>query len=225
MWKTSIGLKLIVAVTGVLLYLFVIGHMIGNLQVYLGPNALNTYAEKLRALPPLLWTVRIGLLVIAVVHITLTITLAFQNRAARPIRYVRKEAVEASVSSRTMVYSGLALLGFVVYHLLHLTWKLTNPQYASLRDAHDRPDVYAMVVLGFQNPVASVIYIAAMIVLGFHFTHAFSSFFQTVGWSTPRTRPTLERVALILAAIIVVGNISIPLSILLGVVHLPTGGM
>lgn len=224
MWKSSIGLKLIVAVTGVLLFLFVIGHMIGNLQIYLGQNALNLYAEKLRAFPPLLWTVRIGMLVIAVVHVTLTITLALANRAARPIKYERKEAVEATLSSRTMVYSGLSLFAFVVYHLMHFTWRMTNPQYASLHDALGRPDVYSMVVMGFQNVLISAVYIIGMFVLGFHLNHAVASFFQTVGWSTPRTRPVLERIALLVAAIIVVGTISIPITILLGLVHLPTGG-
>jgi succinate dehydrogenase / fumarate reductase cytochrome b subunit len=225
MLRSSIGLKVIIAVTGVILYLFVIGHMIGNLQIYLGQNALNTYAEKLHALPPLLWAVRIGLLLVATVHLILTLWLAILNRRARPERYVRKEAIEATLSSRTMVYTGVVVLAFVLYHLAHFTWRLTNPQYAALHDGLGRMDVFSMVVMAFQNYVISGAYIIAMLIFGFHLHHAFASFFQTVGWSTARTRPLWERVALIGAIVLVVGNISIPLSVLLGIVRPAVGGM
>ena len=225
MWKSSIGLKWLVAVTGVILLLFVIGHMVGNLQIYLGQDALNTYAEKLRAFPPLLYLIRAAMLIIAVVHIFATISLALLNRRARPVAYVKQTPVEATVFSRTMVYSGLTVLAFVIYHLLHFTWRATNPEYSALLDMHGRFDVYTMVVMGFQNVAISVAYIVGIVLLGFHLNHAIASMFQTVGWSTPRTREMLEKVAALIAVIIVIGNLSMPISVLLGLVKLPTGGM
>lgn len=225
MWRSSIGIKLIVAVTGCIVVLFVIGHMIGNLQIYLGQDALNTYAEKLRAIPALLYAVRLGMLVTAVVHIALTLYLALQNNQARPIAYERKEAIKATLSSRTTVITGLVILAFVLYHLMHFTWRATNPEFGLLTDAHGRFDVYSMVVLGFKNIFVSAAYIIAMLMLGYHLSHGIASVFQTFGWNTPRTRPFFEKLALTVATIVVVGNISIPVSILLGLVKLPGGGM
>ena len=225
MWNSSIGIKLVVAVTGCLLLLFVIGHMVGNLQIFLGQDALNTYAEKLRAFPALLWLVRLGLLAIASVHVVLTIYLALQNNQARPTSYRRKEPIKATFSSRTTVVSGLVILAFVLYHLMHFTWRVTNPEYSALTDAQGRFDVYSMVILSFQNLYVSAAYIVAMLLLWYHLNHGVASVFQTLGWNTPRTRPAFERLALAVATIIVAGNISIPVSILLGLVKLPTGGM
>jgi succinate dehydrogenase / fumarate reductase cytochrome b subunit len=225
MWNSSIGIKLIVAVTGGLLLLFVIGHMVGNLQIFLGQDALNTYAEKLRAFPALLWVVRLGLLAVAAVHVTLTIYLALQNNQARPTAYRRKEAIKATLSSRSTVVSGLVILAFVLYHLMHFTWRVTNPEYAALTDMHGRFDVYSMVILSFRNVFVSGAYIIAMILLGYHLSHGIASVFQTIGWNTPRTRPFFERLAFVVATIVVAGTISIPVSILLGLVKLPGGGM
>ena len=225
MWSSSIGIKLIVAVTGGLLLLFVIGHMVGNLQIYLGQDALNTYAEKLHAFPALLWVIRLGLLAIAAVHIVLTIYLALQNKLARPTPYRRKEAIKATLSSRTTVVSGLVILAFVLYHLMHFTWRVTNPEYSALTDMQGRFDVYSMIILSFQNVFVSVAYTIARLLLGYHLNHGVASVFQTIGWNTPRTQPLFERLALAVATIIVVGNISIPITIFLGLVKLPAGGM
>ena len=225
MWSSSIGIKLVVAVTGCLMLLFVIGHMVGNLQIFLGQDALNTYAEKLRAFPALLWLVRLGLLAIALVHVVLTLYLALQNNQARPTPYRRKEPIKATFSSRTTVVSGLVILAFVLYHLMHFTWRVTNPGYSVLADAQGRFDVYSMVILSFQNLYVSAAYVVAMLLLWYHLNHGVASVFQTLGWNTPRTRPLFEKLALVVATIIVAGNISIPVSILLGLVKLPTGGM
>jgi succinate dehydrogenase / fumarate reductase cytochrome b subunit len=225
MWRSSIGIKLVVAVTGCILLLYVIGHMVGNLQVFLGQDALNTYAEKLHAFPAFLWVVRLGMLAIAGIHIILTIYLALQNNQARPVAYKRKEAIKATLSSRTTVYSGLALLAFVLYHLMHYTWRVTNPEFSLLTDMQGRFDVYSMVILGFQNIYVSAAYIIAMLLLGYHLSHGIASVFQTIGWNTPRSRPFFERLAFVVATIIVVGNISMPVSILLGLIKLPGGGI
>lgn len=225
MWNSSIGIKVIVAITGGLLLLFVIGHLIGNLQVFLGPDALNEYGEKLRAIPALLWAVRIGLLAVFLVHVIFTIRLALLNRQARPVAYAKKTAIKATLSSRTMVVTGLMTLAFILYHLMHFTFRVTNPQYQNLVDTHGRFDVYSMVIMGFQNVFISIAYIVAMLLLGYHLSHGIASIFQTIGWNNPRTQPFFERLAFVIAAFIVIGNISIPISILLGWVGLPGGGM
>jgi succinate dehydrogenase / fumarate reductase cytochrome b subunit len=219
MWNSSIGLKLIVAVTGAILVLFVIGHMVGNLQVFLGPEVFNAYGEKLRAIPVLLWFVRAVVAVSAILHVTVTVMLALGNNSARPIGYDRKQSVKATLASRTMVWGGLLLVAFVFYHLAHYTWRLTNPEFQNMVDAHGRHDIYAMVVAGFKNVFVSASYIIAMILLGFHLSHGIASMFQTVGWATTKTLPRFERAALAIAIVLVLGYISIPISILTGLVR------
>lgn len=219
MWNSTVSLKIIVALTGVILLLFVVGHMIGNLQVFLGPEVFNAYGEKLRMFPALLWVVRAVIALTAILHIVVTIRLTLLNNAARPIDYAQKRAVRATLASRTMVYSGLMLLAFVVYHLAHYTWKITNPQYQTMLDAGGHPDIHAMVVAGFSNPLISVSYVVAMILLGFHLSHGIASVFQTAGWASTRTLPKIEKAATVITIILVLGYISIPISILLGVVR------
>ena len=219
MWNSTISLKIIVAISGVVLLLFVVGHMVGNLQVFLGPAVFNAYGEKLRMFPSLLWVVRTVIAAFAIVHITFTLRLALLNTAARPVAYARKQAVRATVASRTIVMSGLMILAFVVYHLAHYTWKITNPQYQSLKDAHNNPDIYAMVIAGFSNPLIALTYVFAMLVLGYHLSHGIASVFQTAGWATTNTLPKYEWASRIIAFVLIAGYISIPVSILLGIVR------
>lgn len=219
MWNSTLGLKIIVAVSGVVLLLFVVGHMVGNLQVFLGPEVFNAYGEKLRMFPALLWVVRSAVALFAIVHVIATLRLSLLNNAARPIVYARKQAVKATLPSRTMVLSGLMVLAFVVYHLAHYTWKITNPQYQAMKDAHNNPNIYAMVIAGFGNPLISIAYIIAMALLGFHLSHGIASIFQTAGWATTRTLRRYERAALFITIVLVAGYVSIPVFILLGVVR------
>jgi len=225
MWNSSIGIKLIVAITGALLLLFVVGHLVGNLQVFLGQDVFNNYAVKLRAFPAFLMVFRVGIGAVALLHIVMTLRLALLNKRARPVAYRAKEPVEATLSSRTMVISGLLLLAFVTYHLAHFTWQVTNPQYQHLMDSQGRHDVYTMVILGFKNFLISGSYIVAMVLLGFHLTHGIASVFQTLGWATPRNKHVIERAARIVTVLLIAGYISIPIMILLGVVKSPAGGM
>ena len=219
MWNSTIGLKLVVAASGVVLLLFVIGHMAGNLQVFLGREAFNAYGENLRVFPALLWSARAIIALSAIVHVVATIRLTLLNNAARPIAYAKKQSVRASLSSRTMVLSGLMVLAFVVYHLAHFTWKITNPEYQAMLDAHMNPDIYSMVIAGFGSPLISVSYVIAMVLLGFHLSHGIASIFQTAGLATTHTLPRYERAALIITVVLVAGYVSIPVSILLGVVR------
>src|SRR3982751_1406239 len=184
---SSIGRKIIVAITGLILLLFVIGHLLGNLQIYLGPEWINSYSQHLRDLGPLLWLVRGILLLTVFLHIYFTILLAIENRRARPDRYKGKEHVKATWASRHMAVSGLVVLAFIVFHLLHFTGRNFNPQFPLLKnDPLNRYDVYSMMVYGFQNVYVSIFYIVSLFLLTIHLTHGSSSFFQSLGLNTKR---------------------------------------
>jgi succinate dehydrogenase / fumarate reductase cytochrome b subunit len=223
-FKTHVGLKFLVALTGAMLVIFVIAHMLGNLQIYLGPNAINSYAENLQSMPGLLWTARLGLLAAFIVHIWGIAKLTLDNREARQAAYAEKQSRKATLASRTMVLSGLVLLAFVVYHLAHLTFGIIHPENFHLRDPLGRHDVYSMMVLGFREPLVSIPYLIAMGLLGMHLAHGAASIFQSMGWTRPRFFPLISAAGYVLALIIVIGNISIPLSCWLGVIE-PTQGV
>src|ERR1700730_5520354 len=184
---SSIGRKMIVAATGAILILFVIGHLLGNLQIFLGPEWINSYSQHLRDLGPLLWIIRFVLLCTVMLHIYFTILLAIENRRARPEHYIDKENVKATWASRHMVVSGLVVLAFVVFHLLHFTGRTFNARFPMLKaDPLNHYDVYSMMVYGFQNAYVSAFYIVGLFLLTLHLTHGASSFFQSLGLNNPR---------------------------------------
>ncbi|XDD48877.1 succinate dehydrogenase cytochrome b subunit [Leptospira sp. WS92.C1] len=217
--RSSIGRKTLVAVTGLVYFGFVVVHMLGNLQIFLGQEKINAYGQSLRDIAPLLWVARIVLIVSFIIHVYYAITLSIENKDARPIAYSKQKTVQASLASRTMALTGLLILSFITYHLLHFTLGVTNPDQFSMTDSKGRHDVYTMVVLGFQNPIVAGSYIIAMILLASHISHGVSSVFQTLGFSTPELSPKIKAGAILFALLIFVGNTSIPLSILLGYVH------
>lgn len=218
-FKSTLGRKYIMAISGLGLIGFVLMHMMGNLLIYLGPDKLNAYAESLEDLGGLLWVARFGLLGLIVAHITVAIQLKMLSQEARPVAYVAQNTIKATLASRTMMVSGLILLLFIVYHLLHFTLDVTNPEFTELVDAKNHHDVYRMVVMGFQNVYSSVFYIIAMVCLGLHLSHGASSCFQSLGLNTPQYAPYTQKVGPILAALVVLGNSSIPLSVLLGIIR------
>ena len=209
-YANTIGKKAVMAVTGVVLFGFIIGHMAGNLQFFLGPDALNGYAEKLRENMALLWAVRIGLLVAAILHIASSVSLARTKNAARPVGYVRKQSVGSTYASRTMYWSGPIVLAFLIYHLLHLTTGTVHPNFQHLR-------AYENLVVGFSSPVVAIAYIIAVILLGMHLYHGIWSMFQSLGAAHPRYTPKLKTFARIAAGAIVLGFISVPIAILMGI--------
>ena len=223
-WNSSIGTKTIMGLTGLALVLFTIAHMVGNLQLFLGPHALNRYASFLQGLGELLWVMRIGLLVVFVLHVTSAIRLTILNRAARPVKYNVSRTVEVNLQGRTLLISGTIVLLFLVFHLGHFTTGWVDPTYLQFHDADGRHDVFRMVVVGFSNPLFAWIYIVAMVVFWGHLSHAISRLFQSLGLSHPRYRPFLEKAGPILATILAVGNISMPLAVQLGLVRLALGG-
>ncbi len=209
---SSIGRKVIVAVSGLLMFLFVTVHMLGNLQVFGGRELFNHYAELLRIEPPLLWTFRVGMLLMLIIHIITTVVLTLENRAARPVAYGRLDTIKATFASRTMIWGGILLASFITYHLLHLTFGSAHP---GLFDVHDP---YGNVVGAFQNPATVAVYFVGLIALFFHLTHGFQSAFETIGVGDPKYLPIVKALGTALAVLIVLGYASVPVSVLLGIV-------
>jgi succinate dehydrogenase / fumarate reductase cytochrome b subunit len=231
--RSSLGSKYVMALTGLGLIGFVVAHMAGNLLVFAGRDALNSYAEALKNHPGLLWTARVGLLAIFLVHVVLGLRLTRQNQAARPVPYAQEDTVQASWASRHMLLTGLLLLAFVVYHLAHFTFgvvaraevkedgqtvakgylDLEEKGHDPARPKAERHDVYAMVVYGFRNTWISLSYLAAMVFLWLHLWHGASSWFQSLGINHPRYNGFIRGFGPVLATVLLVGNCSMPLAV------------
>ena len=220
LWRSSLGKKYVMAITGFGLWVFVIIHMLGNLQIFLGPGKINAYAALLKANPALLWSARAGLLIIAILHVTSATQLVLANRRARAIGYQFKKPAASTFANRTMWISGLIILAFVLFHLAHFTFGFVNPQFLRLEDAEGRHDVYGMMVEGFSNPLVSVFYIISMGLLLSHLSHGVSSLFQSLGLRSKKTWGFFDKLAKITALALFIGNSLIPLAILLGWVRL-----
>ncbi len=224
-FNSSLGKKLLMALTGCALFLFVIAHLLGNLQIFLGPEAINAYGEFLQSKPGLVWTARLGLLALVSLHIWSAMKLSAENKAARPVDYADAPVPPAaSYASRTMLMSGLIIAAFIIYHLLHFTVQVqsinfvSDPllnDFAQLRDTRGRHDVYAMMVAGFRVPLVSLFYIAAVGLLCLHLSHGASAMFQSAGLTNKACRPLIDRFAKVVAWVIFLGYASIPLAILL----------
>ncbi len=212
--RSTIGRKVAMAGTGALLVGFVLAHMIGNLQVYLGPAALNAYAVFLRELlhGAGIWIARAGLLAAAAVHVWAAWSLTRESRRARPAGYRRLEPEESTLASRTMRWGGLTLLLFVVYHLLHLTSGTVHPDFIA-------GDIYHNVVAGFEVLPVSLFYLLANVALGLHLYHGVWSGCRTLGLSHPRHTRLAKAAGAALAVVVAAGNISVPLAVLAGIVR------
>lgn len=217
LYNSTLGKKYIMALSGAGLFGFVVVHMLGNLQVFLGPEALNHYGVFLKSKPSLLWGARLGLLLLVFLHILTGVQLTLRNRAARPVKYDRNKPYRASYASRTLFLSGLTLFAFIVYHLMHFTVGLVDPSYLQLRDSNGHHDVYRMTILGFSHPGVSAFYIAAMALLCVHLSHGVGSSFQSIGFKNKDTAAWIDRISKILAVIVFLGNSSMPLAVLAGI--------
>ncbi len=219
--ETTIGKKVVMAVTGFIVIGFVVAHMVGNLQIFMGPEKLNGYAAFLRGLGGGLWVFRIVIALSAVLHIVSAAQVTLASLKARPVGYKVNKFLESSYAARTMRWGGPILLLFVVYHLLHFTIGSAHPS-AGLGSAHpngagfDATDVYNNVVVGFQVWWVSAVYIAAMILLGLHILHGAFSMFQSVGLNHPKWNLWRVVIAVVLAGAVTIGNISMPAAVLLG---------
>ncbi len=210
-WQSTNGKKAVMAITGAILFLFVIGHLLGNLQVFDGPARLNAYGRFLHNLGELLWIVRGVLILCVVLHIVATVQLWARNRKARPVGYKVKKSVASSYADRTMYWSGPIVLAFVIFHLLEFTAGTIHPESRFIPG-----DVYHNVVAGFSVWWVSAWYIFSLILLGMHLRHGIWSMFQSVGLNHPRHTPVLKQAALWIAILITAGYISIPISVLAG---------
>ena len=210
-YGTSIGKKVVMAITGLILFGFVIGHMLGNLQVFIGANQMNAYAAVLKANAALLWGVRLVLLVAVILHLVAAVQLTRMSQRSRPEGYHYKDVIQADYAARTMRWSGPIIAVFVVYHLLHFTTGTVHPQF----DAHD---VYRNVIIGFRFWPVALFYIIAMVALAFHLWHGVWSMFQTLGLINPKSDSIIHRLATIATLAIVIGFISIPMAVLAGLI-------
>lgn len=222
--SSSIGRKWIVAITGLVLFGFVIGHLLGNLQIFLGSSEpINRYGAFLRGLGELLWVIRLGLLAMVVLHIVFTIKLRLESRAARGVPYAVTQRRATSPAARWMLLSGLMVLCFIVYHLLHFTVQvpevnMLGQNFEKLHDAQGRHDVYRMMILGFSNPTASSFYLVGVGLLALHLNHGIMSMFQTLGLNSAKVRPLWEKGGPTVAWLIFLGYASIPVAVLAGIV-------
>jgi succinate dehydrogenase / fumarate reductase cytochrome b subunit len=218
-YRSTLTKKVVMAVTGLMLFGFVVVHMVGNLKLFLGAEKLNGYAEGLRTLGApffghgeVLWVARIGLIVAVVLHIWSAWELTLINRRARPQGYAVQKFQAATYASRTMRWGGVIILFFVVYHLMHLTFGNAHPDFQP-------GDVYRNVVVGFSNPLVSAFYIVAQVCLGFHLYHGLWSMFQSIGWNGARFNQVRHGFALVFALVVSLGNISFPVAVLAGLIH------
>ncbi len=248
--KSTILSKVVMAVTGIILVLFIFGHTVGNMQVFMGREVYNTYAHFLQSLGEVLWIIRAGLILALLLHIITSIRLKLLNLGSKPTKYHVKNYVKSRLSSRTMIWTGIMIFAFLVYHLAHFTMGITNPDQYNHKEYYqnsgtvvtapettadnfgkiensaavkgnvimERHDVYKMVVLGFREPVISIAYVIAVILLGFHLSHAIQSSIQTLGWSNPSFTSKMISVSKALGFIVAAALALIPLSILFGLV-------
>ena len=219
LWGTMVGKKVVMAVTGIVLVGFVIAHMLGNLKIFLGAQAIDTYAVFLRTMgeplvpySALLWVVRIVLLTCVALHITAAVQLTRMSRAARPHGYDTKESIATTYAARTMRWSAVIVVLFIVYHLLHLTGGVVGWEPGQFRDL----SVYHNVVAGFSVWYVSLFYIVAMACLCLHLDHGIWSLLQTLGWNNARTTSTLRTLSRGVALAVFVGFISVPVAVLAG---------
>jgi succinate dehydrogenase / fumarate reductase cytochrome b subunit len=211
-WHSTNGKKIVMAVTGAIMFLFIIGHLLGNLLVFAGRDTINAYAAFLHFDMGLLWIIRSVLILAVVLHILATVQLGLRNKRARPIGYSRKKAINSSYASRTMYWSGPIVLAFIILHLLQFTAGTIHPEATFIYG-----DVYHNLVTGFQVWWVAAWYIFAICLLGLHLRHGLWSMLQSVGLSHSLHRERiLKQVALVIATVIVLGYISIPISILSG---------
>lgn len=224
LWRSSLGKKYAMALTGLALFGFVIGHLLGNLQVFGHPDLINSYAHFLKSKPGLLWGARLGLLGCVGIHILAAVQLTLLNKAARPVAYAGGSAYGSSWKSRYMAVSGSVILAFIVYHLLHFT--ALQPGINGVGDfsklktslgTETVPDVYAMMILGFQVPWVSLFYLVAQGLLFIHLGHGLASMFQSLGLRNHVWWPRISMLARVASVLIFLGYASIPVGVMAGV--------
>jgi succinate dehydrogenase / fumarate reductase cytochrome b subunit len=226
-FQSSVGKKYVMAVTGLGLFLFVVGHLAGNLQIFLGPEAINRYGYFLQSNPELIWPARLSMLLMVGLHLWSATRISLENKAARPVGYKVYQPLGSSYASRTMLLGGSVVFVFIVYHLLHYTAELrflnlTGQDFAAFMEKlpgqvpAERHDIFKMMVVGFRQPWVSGFYVLGLALLCLHLSHGASSMFQSLGWQNEAYRPVLDNAARLIAVLIFLGYTSIPVAILCG---------
>ena len=221
---TSIGKKILMAITGFVAFGYVIGHMLGNLQIFIGQDQINTYAKALHTYPALLWVVRSFLIVAFGAHIWLGAQLKLENMAARPVSYHKPSTVKATLASRTMIWTGILVFSFVVYHLLHFTATTVVPEFEHLTDSQGRHDTYSMIILGFQNIGVVISYIVAVGLVCYHLSHGIASMFQSLGLKNRDAEKKLHLLSVVVSTLVFLGYSAVPIAVQLGYLVPATGG-
>ena len=223
---SSIGRKILMAITGQAMVLFAVIHLLGNSSIFGWlPGGINAYAHHLHSLPaPIIIGFRLGLLVFVCVHIWFGIQLTIENRGGRPKEYAVKSTQKATFASENMIWTGVLLMAFILYHLAHFTFQVINPDTAALNHlvplhGDNVPNVLGMVVSAFQNMLVTLIYAGAMLILFLHLSHGIQSFFQTMGWSNDRVQPFLTKAGTLAALALFIGYAAVPLTILLRILN------
>ena len=210
LYRTTVGKKVVMAVTGLILFGYVVIHMLGNLQIFSGPEKINEYAAFLKSLLPLLWGTRVVLLLAVALHGIAATQLTLLAWDSRPQDYFRKRTLETTDASSTMRWGGPILGLFIVYHVMHYTTGTAHPDF-------DHANVYGNLIRGFSFWPVSGVYIVAMLALGFHLKHGIWSTLQTLGLNTPRYDGLLRGLSTAVAVVIAVGFVSVPVAVLTGI--------
>ena len=217
--RSSVGAKHIMAISGLLLFLFAIAHMLGHLQMFGGREMYNTYAHFLQSLWEVKWPVRVALIGLVVIHMVVALSLVANNRAARPIGYAKYAPVRSSAVGRKMAWTGLFLLAFLAFHILHFTVGTVQPGSFHTMDPQGRYDAYSMFVVGFQNPAIYGVYFVGIALLAMHLGHGAASWAQSLGLRHPKY--PVDRLGPILAVFLLVGYMIPPTAVLVGIIRLP----
>jgi len=218
--KSTVGKKILMGITGLIMVLFVIAHVLGNFTIFF--SWINTYAEHLHALPALIWLFRLFMLTVLSVHLFFGIQLTLDNRTAKPESYAVKKNLRTTFAAKNMIWTGAVIAVFLIYHLLHFTVQAFHPEFSARAnmDIMGRPDVFRMVVLNFQNFFVASMYVLAMIALLLHLTHGIQSSFQTFGLNNDRTLPITTKAGNAAAVLLFLGYISVPIVVLIGLLNL-----
>jgi succinate dehydrogenase / fumarate reductase cytochrome b subunit len=213
LFSDSIGRKAVMAVTGALMVLFVVGHLLGNLTVFAGADGINSYAQHLHDLAPVVWITRVVMGTAVILHIVLSIQITMENAKAKPEKYAVSRHLKASFASKNMIWTGVALGAFIVYHLFHFTIGVTPGT-----DSAGRNDVFAMVETAFKTTGVAVVYVIAMVALFLHLSHGIQSLFQTLGLSNSVMLPRYSTAGKVASIIFLVGFAAIPIALFAGFV-------
>ncbi len=209
------------AITGLIMILYLIAHLLGNLSIFNGQDSINAYGSILRRIGPLLWLIRLVMLVAFLVHVYYAVLLTIQNREARSVPYRIKKSLSSTFASRNMIWTGLVIALYVIYHLLNFTVPLIHPELSASRniDITGRPDIFSMVVMNFRIITNNIVYIVAIIALALHLSHGIQSLIQTFGLNSEKTLPLMIRSGGIMSILFLMGFISIPIAVITGLLR------